>query len=75
MKQNVAFQESTQWMESKYATMPPGSSKLTTALKMWQNLHTRSNLVKKNQSRIRFLEIQLINITSGIESVISGGAN
>ena len=64
-------------MEEKCAKMPPTGLKLTEALKhgkiLYQNLHTRPDLVKRKiQSRIRFLGIQLINITSGIESAISG---
>ena len=37
MKQNLVFQESTQWMEAKCAKMPPMGSKLTEALKTQQN--------------------------------------
>ena len=63
-------------MESKCAKMHPRGSKSTEALKTWQNflsnLHTGPNLVKKNQSHIRFSGIQLINITSGIESAFLG---
>ena len=64
-------------MEAKCAKLPPRGSKLTEALKPWQNslskfaYHTKSG-EKKIQSRIRFLGIQLINITTGIESAISG---
>ena len=65
-------------MEAKCAKMPPRGSKLTEALKTWQNslskfAYLKLNLVKRKiQSRIRFLGIQLINITSGTESAISG---
>ena len=64
-------------METKCAKVSPTDSKLTEALKHGklpcQNLHTRPNLVeRKIQSRIRFLGIQLINITSGMESAIPG---
>ena len=33
MKQNLVFQENTQWMEAKCAKMPLTGSKLTEALK------------------------------------------
>ena len=50
-KQNLAFQESTQLMQSKCAKKPPGGSKYTAALKTWLNSLSRSNLVEKIQSQ------------------------
>ena len=78
MKQNVAFQEKTQSLESNYTEMPPRGSKYTAALQTWPNslsskfaYQTKSG-PKKIQSLVQFLEIQLINNTSSIEYAISG---
>ena len=63
-------------MESKCAKMPPKGSKYTAALKhgkiLYQNLHTRPNLVKKISVPDSMLRNSTHNITSGIESAISG---
>ena len=37
MKQNLAFKNNTQSMESNYTKMPPKGSKYTAALKTWPN--------------------------------------
>ena len=69
-------------MESNCTKMQPRGSKYTAALKhgqiFYQNLHTTGRPKsgqKKFQSLIRFFEIQLINITSSIESAISGAVD
>ena len=62
-------------MESECAKMPPKGSKSIEALKTRQNSLSKFAKTKygeKSQSQIRFLGIQLINITSGIESGILG---
>ena len=57
-------------MESNYTKMPPKGSRYTAALETWPT--SLLKFAKRFQSLIQFLEIQLINITFGIESAISG---